>query len=343
MRVITGTARGRRLKELQGMETRPTTDKVKESLFSIIQFDIEGRRVLDLFAGTGQLGIEALSRGAAEAVFVDRRPDAVRLVQENLALCGFTDRARVKSGDALAYLKSGEKFDLIFLDPPYAADLLEQALTAIASFDICREHGIIVAESAADLSDLAGASGALSPVSGIPLRKDQTVGVSPQRKRGRDHMKTAIYPGSFDPITLGHLDIIRRSAPCFDRLFVCVMVNCDKKPMFSPEQRLELIRRSVADLPNVEAELYSGLLADYARQKGAGILVKGVRNTTDFDLEYQQAAINRGICPELETLLLPASPAYQHFSSTMVREMIRYGQPLEKYVPAPVAEELKGR
>jgi 16S rRNA (guanine966-N2)-methyltransferase len=145
MRVITGTARGRRLKELQGMETRPTTDKVKESLFSIIQFDIEGRRVLDLFAGTGQLGIEALSRGAAEAVFVDRRPDAVRLVQENLALCGFTDRARVKSGDALAYLKSGEKFDLIFLDPPYAADLLEQALTAIASFDICREHGIIVA------------------------------------------------------------------------------------------------------------------------------------------------------------------------------------------------------
>ena len=150
MRVITGTARGRRLKELQGMETRPTTDKVKESLFSIIQFDIEGRRVLDLFAGTGQLGIEALSRGAAEAVFVDRRPDAVRLVQENLALCGFTDRARVKSGDALAYLKSGEKFDLIFLDPPYAADLLEQGLTAIASFDICREHGIIVAESAAD-------------------------------------------------------------------------------------------------------------------------------------------------------------------------------------------------
>ena len=156
-------------------------------------------------------------------------------------------------------------------------------------------------------------------------------------------MKTAIYPGSFDPITLGHLDIIRRSAPCFDRLYVCVMVNCDKKPMFSPEQRLELIRRSVADLPNVEAELYSGLLADYARQKGAGILVKGVRNTTDFDLEYQQAAINRGICPELETLLLPASPAYQHFSSTMAREMIRYGQPLEKYVPAPVAEELKGR
>ena len=151
MRVITGTARGRRLKELQGMETRPTTDKVKESLFSIIQFDIEGRRVLDLFAGTGQLGIECLSRGAASAVFVDRRPDAAALTRENLKLCDLTDRSRVVAGDSMEFLKvAREKYDLIFLDPPYAADLLEQALTAIASFDICREHGIIVAESAAD-------------------------------------------------------------------------------------------------------------------------------------------------------------------------------------------------
>ena len=133
------------------METRPTTDKVKESLFSIIQFDIEGRRVLDLFAGTGQLGIECLSRGAASAVFVDRRPDAAALTRENLKLCDLTDRSRVVAGDSMEFLKAArEKYDLIFLDPPYAADLLEQALTAIASFDICREHGIIVAESAAD-------------------------------------------------------------------------------------------------------------------------------------------------------------------------------------------------
>lgn len=102
MRVITGTARGRVLKELEGLETRPTTGKVKESLFSIIQFDIEGRRVLDLFAGTGQLGIEALSRGAAECVFIDRRADAVKLIQENLALCRLADRARVRQGGRAA-------------------------------------------------------------------------------------------------------------------------------------------------------------------------------------------------------------------------------------------------
>ena len=154
-------------------------------------------------------------------------------------------------------------------------------------------------------------------------------------------MNSAIYPGSFDPITLGHLDIIRRAAACFDKVYVCVMVNCEKKqPMFTPERRLELIRHSVAHISNVEVENWSGLLADYARAKNAHILVKGVRNCADFELENQMARINQGICPGLETLLLPASAEFEHFSSTMVREMIRYHQPLEKYVPAPVAEEL---
>lgn len=148
MRVITGSARGRRLKELEGMETRPTTDRVKEGVFNVIQFDIEGRRVLDLFAGTGQLGIETLSRGAAMAVFVDQRRDAAVLIRDNLKLTELADRARVVNGDALAFLSSTkEKFDLIFIDPPYAAELWEAALEAISRFDILADHGIIVCES----------------------------------------------------------------------------------------------------------------------------------------------------------------------------------------------------
>lgn len=147
MRVITGSARGRRLKELEGMETRPTTDRVKEGLFSALQCDIEGRKVLDLFAGTGQLGIECLSRGAASAVFVDRRADAVKLIRENLRLTELEDRARVVAGDSMEYLKSiREPFDIIFLDPPYAAGLLEPAIAHIAKFDILAPHGIIAAE-----------------------------------------------------------------------------------------------------------------------------------------------------------------------------------------------------
>ena len=158
-------------------------------------------------------------------------------------------------------------------------------------------------------------------------------------------MKTAICSGSFDPITLGHLDIIRRAAACFDQVWVCVSPNAEKRnQMFTPEQKLQLVRTAVADLPHVEAELWPGLLADYARAHGACAIVRGVRNGTDFDLEYQMALINRGICPGLETMLLPASAAYQHFSSSMAREMIRYCQPLEKYLPAsiiPLVEDMR--
>lgn len=147
MRVITGSARGRRLKELEGMETRPTTDRVKEGLFSALQFDIEGRKVLDLFAGTGQLGIECLSRGAASAVFVERRKDAAALVRDNLKTTELTQRARVVNGDSMEYLKTvREPFDIIFLDPPYADDLLEKAIAHIARFDILAPHGIMAAE-----------------------------------------------------------------------------------------------------------------------------------------------------------------------------------------------------
>lgn len=133
------------------MDTRPTTDKVKESLFNIIQFEIEGRRVLDLFGGTGQLGIEALSRGADHCTFVDMRKEAAALIRENLRLAGLSERSRVVQGDALSFLSScGEKFDVILLDPPYHTELLEKSVERITEFDILREHGIMICESAAE-------------------------------------------------------------------------------------------------------------------------------------------------------------------------------------------------
>ncbi|WP_409967902.1 16S rRNA (guanine(966)-N(2))-methyltransferase RsmD [Bengtsoniella intestinalis] len=147
MRVISGIARGRRLKQLEGMETRPTTDRVKEAMFSILQFDIEGRRVLDLFAGTGQLGIEALSRGAKSCVFVERRKDALVLIQDNLKATDLAEHASVVAGESLEYVKKRRhQFDLVLLDPPYQGDLLENAILSIELFDILAPHGIIVAE-----------------------------------------------------------------------------------------------------------------------------------------------------------------------------------------------------
>ena len=147
MRVITGKARGVQLKTPDGMTTRPTTDRVKEALFSIIQFEIPTARVLDLFGGTGQLGIEALSRGAKSAVFVDAGEPACRLIRENLKKTKLESDAKVVRADYLDYLKRcREKFDIIFLDPPYAEVFLENALKCITEIDILESGGIIVAE-----------------------------------------------------------------------------------------------------------------------------------------------------------------------------------------------------
>jgi 16S rRNA (guanine(966)-N(2))-methyltransferase RsmD len=145
--VISGLARGRVLREPSGFAIRPTGGKVKESMFNIIQFDIAGGSVLDLFSGAGQLGIEALSRGAERAVFVDVSGEATRLTQRNLDASGLSDRARVERRDALEYLGRCGKFDLIFLDPPYDTPLIRLALEKIIEFDILTVNGIIICES----------------------------------------------------------------------------------------------------------------------------------------------------------------------------------------------------
>ena len=148
MRVITGTARGRKLKEPTGMAIRPTTDQVKEAIFNICQFDVEGRRVLDLFGGTGQLGIEAKSRGAAEVVVVDQSREAVALIRENVRRAGL--ELTVRQADALSFLSGCGRFDLIFLDPPYDSDLIKNALDRIKTFDILSKGGIIICETRAE-------------------------------------------------------------------------------------------------------------------------------------------------------------------------------------------------
>lgn len=145
MRVITGSARGRKLKTPENYDIRPTTDNVKESVFNIIQFDIEGRRVLDLFAGTGQLGIECLSRGASSAVFVDQSREAVKIVKDNLKACGLS--GTVVQADAMSFLRTCGKFDIIFVDPPYDSDLYESVLNTVNSIDILSDGGIIICES----------------------------------------------------------------------------------------------------------------------------------------------------------------------------------------------------
>ena len=151
MRIITGSARGRRLITPEGLDVRPTPEKVKEALFSALQFDIEGRRILDLFAGSGQLGLEALSRGAASAVFVDLSPVSIKTVQKNLEATGLTDKARVYRTDYAAFCAaSSETFDIAFLDPPYANGLLLPAIKAV--LPLMSDYGMVICEHPPEVS-----------------------------------------------------------------------------------------------------------------------------------------------------------------------------------------------
>ena len=154
-------------------------------------------------------------------------------------------------------------------------------------------------------------------------------------------MKTAIYPGSFDPVTLGHLNIIKRAAQCFDRVIVCVMVNSKKHGMFTPEERVELLERCTARFPNVEVDFSDELLAAYAKRRKAHVVVKGLRAVSDYENELQMALINRKLNPRLETMFLPSSAKYTYVSSSMVKEMARYGAELSDFVPREIIGDVQ--
>ena len=157
-------------------------------------------------------------------------------------------------------------------------------------------------------------------------------------------MKTAIYPGSFDPVTTGHLNIIHRAAKIFDKLIVCVMVNAGKRsPMFSREERVELIRRVTKDLPNVEVDCSAELLADYARRKGDCVIVKGLRAGSDFENEFQMALINHKINPNLDTMFLTAEHQFTYLSSSMVKELGSYDVDLTDFLPEEIIPDFQER
>ena len=154
-------------------------------------------------------------------------------------------------------------------------------------------------------------------------------------------MKIAIYPGSFDPVTSGHLNIIQRAANIFDKLIVCVMVNAGKNPMFSLEERVELIRRVTGDLPNVEVDGSNELLADYAKRRGSCVIVKGLRAGSDFENEFQMALVNHKINPELDTMFLTAESQYMYLSSSMVKELGNYGAELSDFLPEEIIPDFR--
>ena len=156
-------------------------------------------------------------------------------------------------------------------------------------------------------------------------------------------MKIAIYPGSFDPVTSGHLNIIRRAAGIFDKLIVCVMVNHGKNPMFTLEERVALLRKVTKDIPNVQIDFSECLLADYAARMDASVIVKGLRAGSDYEYESQMAMINRKLNPKLDTVFLTAEQQYLYLSSSVVKELAKYDADLSEFLPEEIIPALKDR
>jgi pantetheine-phosphate adenylyltransferase/16S rRNA (guanine(966)-N(2))-methyltransferase RsmD len=333
LRVIAGTARGTNLAPVP-KGVRPTTDRVRESLFNALGQFFEGGSVLDLYAGTGALGIEALSRGLQRAVFVERDRKARSVIHENLRRTRFLDRAEVVGGDVGAVIGTLEErrqaYDLIFMDPPYRIAAAEVGGILHRLRSLLAPGGRVVIESGEAPVEVAGG------------RKGDTrrYGGTFITILGRSEltMIVAVCPGSFDPVTTGHLDVIRRACKIFDHVVVAVGANRKKRAKLSAVERARLIEKVTADVENVSVEIMDGLLVDFAREQGAGAIVKGLRAVSDFESEFEQAQLNRTMFPELETVFIMASAEHSFLSSSAVREIASLGGEVRGLVPDGILE-----
>lgn len=337
MRVIAGTARGRRLGPVPP-GVRPTSDRVRESLFNSLGQFFEGGEVLDLYAGTGSLGIEALSRGVGEAVFVEKDRRALSAIRDNLRQTGFEDRTEVVRGDVQqaveTLIEAGRLFRLILLDPPYKIAATEVGGVFSRLPILLAPGGQIVVESG-EAPDEALTGG----MKGVTRRYGETYISIFERSGGT--MNLAICPGSFDPITEGHVDIIRRASGIFDHVVVAVGGNLRKKATLSAEDRARLIEKVTGDLENVSVEVMTGLLVDFARGQGARAIVKGLRAVSDFELEFEQAQLNRNLYPELETVFIMSAAEHSFLSSSAVREIAGLGGDVRGLVPEGILDTVR--
>jgi pantetheine-phosphate adenylyltransferase len=367
MRIIAGRLGGRRLSAKVPPGTRPTSDRVREALGSVLEARaaFADASVLDLFAGSGALGLEALSRGASCLLAIDNAPAALRSLDENVRALGVeadvTQRrldlfaAPQKVVSSLTGFRS-PPFSLVFADPPYR-DLpqLMPLLEAMAASELCRRDVLFVVEHARTAM-LPNASllqriaryvygdtvlSLLAPLSQIGEGARQPMASEPREPEKR--VSAAVYAGSFDPITNGHVAVIRSGLVAFDRIIVAVLTNTTKKPLFSVDERMEMILDAVGGDSGVEVDRFDdGLLVEYAKAKGVRVLLRGLRAVGDFEHELQMANINRHLAEGIETVFIMAND-YFYVSSTLIKEAAALGGDLHGMVPVLVERKLRSK
>lgn len=314
MRVVAGKYRGKNLASPKDDRVRPTTTRIKETLFNVLQGYSQDAVVLDLFAGSGALGIECISRGAKEVVFVDNSKDSIELVRKNLQ--GIDGNFKVVNSDFSGVLRNayvtGKKFDMIFVDPPYASGLGELALGLIFDLDLLADGGVVVFEHGAE----------------------KTYEVSDKRYKQRtkkmgtvvaefiSRKSVALMAGSFDPFTKGHEAVLDEALCEFDEVWVACLVNPDKKYTFNSAQRLALCECVCAQKKGAKAIYSEKYAVEVAQEVGASVLIRGIRGDEDKAYEEDMAEFNRK--HGFETLFIEPN-VFSNVSSTKAREQIAKG------------------
>lgn len=314
MRVVAGKYRGKNLASPKDDRVRPTTTRIKETLFNVLQGYSQDAVVLDLFAGSGALGIECISRGAKEVTFVDNSKDSVELVRKNLQ--GIDGNFKVVNSDFSGVLRNayvtGKKFDMIFVDPPYASGLGELALGMIFDLDLLDKDGVIVFEHGAEKTYEVSDS----------RYKQRTKKMGTVVAEFISRKYVALMAGSYDPFTKGHEAVLDEALCQFDEVWVACLVNPDKKYAFNPAQRLAIVN-CVCEQKKGAKALYSDKYAvEVAADVGASALVRGIRGDEDRSYEEDMAKFNRE--HGFETVFIEPS-AFSKISSTLAREQISKG------------------
>ena len=314
MRVVAGKYRGKNLASPKDDRVRPTTTRIKETCFNVLQGYSQDAVVLDLFAGSGALGIECISRGAKEVTFVDNSKDSVELLRKNLQ--GIDGNFKVVNSDFSGVLRNayvtGKKFDMIFVDPPYASGLGELALGMIFDLDLLDKDGVIVFEHGAEKTYEVSDS----------RYKQRTKKMGTVVAEFISRKYVALMAGSYDPFTKGHEAVLDEALCQFDEVWVACLVNPDKKYAFNPAQRLAIVN-CVCEQKKGAKALYSDKYAvEVAADVGASALVRGIRGDEDRAYEEDMAKFNRE--HGFETVFIEPS-AFSKISSTLAREQISKG------------------
>ncbi len=329
MRIVGGVYKSKQLKEFSNSAIRPTADKTRESLFNILGDKVVGSVFLDLFSGTGGVGIEALSRGAEKVVFVDADRSCLDLTAANVkSVVAKTANYECKLSDGLKYLSAtNEKFDYVFLDPPYKTDLGYEALRIIFERKLIKDGGAVIFETEFDLR---------SPYAYL----------FDERKYGRAKLgfytykkPACVFAGTFDPVTKGHVSVIERAKNEFEKVYVAIMVNKDKEPLFPLDVRLKFLQTLYESDGAVEVAYHDGLAVDYLNEKGTDYYVRGIRDAADLEYEKVNEELSKSIYPSLKTVYYKADKDTVKCSSTAFKEAYYNGGNYKKYLPSAIVKE----